>query len=264
MAIEREPTQYVFRDQLAFALLAYGLRDQALEVVFESARVQPHFEMHAYTNLRPLPDDVVDAFAEGARSALGQTPLLPRVVHLLALGRLELRRGNARQAEQDLRAALEMPGTALNRADAHFRLGQSLQAQVRYDEAIEVYLEAEENPIFEPLGLFQRARIAEDRDELEQALKMLRRARRLRPANVEYALSYARIAEEFGKPSWAEEALRWARTKHPENPRALRALVELLLRQGDRVGADEIREELERLQGIPPGPPPSASEEKNL
>ena len=157
MAIERDPTQYVFFDQIAFALMDYGMREQALAMVRESARVQPHFGMHAYTSLTPLPRDVVDAFAEGARSALGQTPLMPRVIHLLALGRLELRRGNAIQAERDLREAIETPGTRLNRADAWYRLGQALQMQARYDEAIEVFLEAEGDPIFEPLGLAARA-----------------------------------------------------------------------------------------------------------
>jgi len=263
MAIEREPTQYTFLDQMAFALLDYGLRDQALAVVRESARVQPHFGMHSYTSLTPLPDDVIDAFTEGARSALGQTPLMPRVIHLLALGKLELRRGNATQAEQDLRGALEVPGMVINRADAQFRLGLALQMQARYDEAIEAYLSSETHPVFEPMGVSQRARIAEEREELELALDLLRRARRLRPADLGYALSYARIAVQFGKPEWAEESLRWARTKHPRDPRPLRLLADLLLEQGDRVGSDELREELERMQGPPPNVSAVANPDKN-
>jgi tetratricopeptide (TPR) repeat protein len=255
MAIEREPTQFTFFDQMAFALLDYGLRDQALDVVRESARVQPYFGMHSYTSLTPLPDDVIDAFADGARNALGQTPLMPRVIHLLALGKLELRRGNATQAEQDLLEALEMPGTVLNRADIYFRLGLALQMQARYDEAIEAYQESEKHPVLEPMGLSQRARIAEERGELELALDLLRRARRLRPADLGYTLSYARIAIRFEKPSWAEEALRWARTKHPEDPRPARLLADLLLEQGDRVGSDELREVLERLEGPAPNVP---------
>jgi tetratricopeptide (TPR) repeat protein len=248
MAIEREPTQFVFYDQMAFALLDYGLRPQGLEMVRDSARVQPNFAMHSYRNLDPLPRDVLDAFAEGARSALGQTPLMPRVTHLLALGRLELRRGNASQAERDLREAIETPGTELNRADVYYRLGQALQMQARYDDAIEAYLRAEDDPIFEPLALRARAGIAEERGDLEHALDLLRQARRLRPGEMDYALTYARYAIEFGRPDWAEEALRWASTKHPEDPRPLRELAGLLREQGDVSGAEALRRQIEHLE----------------
>ena len=263
MAVEREPTQYVFLDQMAFALLDYGMREQALSMVRESARVQPNFGMHAYRSLDPLPDDVIDAFVDGARSALGETPLMPRVIHLLALGRLELRRGNPAQAERDLREAVEIPGTALNRADASYRLGQAMQMQARYDEAIEAYLVAETDPIFESLGLRARAGIAEERGELERALKLLRRARRLRPAELDYALTYARIAAEFGKPEWAEESLRWARTMHPSDPRPLRMLLGFRLEQGDSTGVDSLRQELQRLESRSSRPSTLGGSQKN-
>jgi len=263
MAIEREPSQYVFLDQIAFALLDYGMREQALAAVRESARVQPDFGMHAYTRLTPLPGDVLDAFADGSRSALGKTPLMPRVIHHLALGRLELRRGNAVQAERDLREAVEVPGTGLNRADASYRLGQALQMQVRYDEAIEAFVEAETDPIFEPLGLRARATIAEERGELELALKLLRRARRLRPGELDYALTYARIAIEFGRLDWAGESLRWARTKHPRDPRPVRMLLGLSLEQGDRSSVESLRRELERLESPPLSAAPLGGSRKN-
>jgi len=263
MAVEREPTQYVFFDQIAFALLDYGMREQALAAVHESARVQPNFGMHAYTRLRPLPGDVLDAFADGARSALGETPLMPRVIHLLALGRLELRRGNAAQAERDLREAIKMPGTGLNRADASYRLGQALQMQARYDEAIEAFVEAETDPIFEPLGLRARASIAEEQGDLELALKLLRRARRLRAGELDYALTYARIAIELERLDWAEESLRWARTKHPRDPRPMRMLLGLLLEQGDSAGAESLRQQLERVEGGSSSGAPLGGSRKN-
>jgi predicted Zn-dependent protease len=120
--------------------------------------------------------------------------------------------------------------------------------QARYDEAIEVFLEAETDPIFEPLGLRARAAIAEERGELELALSLLRRARRLLPGELDYTLTYARIAVEFGRPDWAEESLRWARTKHRGDPRPLRQLLNLRLEQGDDAGAERVRQELERIR----------------
>jgi len=248
-AIEREPTQYTFHDQLAFALLDYGLRDEALEAVRGSARVHPDFGMHAYVNLRPVPDDVRDTFAEASRAALGDAPLLHRVIHLLALGRLELRRGNPRQAEQDVRAALESPGTRLNQAEAHFRLGQALEGQLRFEEAVEAYRESEKHPVFEPYGLAARARIAEGADEPGEALELLRRVRGLRPRELGYALEYARIASEIDEMKWAEEALRWAITVRPSDPQPLRLLEENLLEQGELAEAESVRRRLDHLTG---------------
>jgi tetratricopeptide (TPR) repeat protein len=264
-AIEREPTQYTFHDQLAFALLDYGLRDEALEAVRESARVHPDYGMHAYVNLRPVPADVLDTFAEASRATLGDAPLLHRVIHLLALGRLELRRGNPRQAEQDVRAALESPGTRLNHAEAHFRLGQALEGQLRFEEAVEAYSESEKHQVFEPYGLVARARIAEGADEPLQALALLRRARRLRPREIGYALEYARIARGSDKLKWAEEALRWAITVRPSDPQPLRLLEETLLEQGEKAEAGRVRRQLDRLTGETPEPdsPPKSKNNSN-
>lgn len=259
MAIEREPTQYLFYDQLAFALLAYGLPEAAVEVVRESARVQPAFGQHEYGRLTPIPEIVLDAFAEASREALGQVPLMRQFGHLLSLGKLELRRGNSRQAEQDLREALALPGTRLNYADANFRLGVALKQQVRHDEAIEAFLLAEIEPIFEPLGLASRAAIAEDREDLEQALSLMRRARRLQPMQMSYAMEYARMAVEFERPDWAEEALAWAVTLSRFDTRPLRALEDVLLDQGKRAEATEVRRQIGRIEDGPPVDPDTGS-----
>ena len=76
-------------------------------------------------------------------------------------------------------------------------------------------------------------------------MDLLRRARRLRPGELDYALTYARVAVEFGRLDWAEESLRWARTKHPDDPRPVERLAELLRQQGDVQGAESLRRELE-------------------
>ena len=246
-AIALEPTQYVFLDQLAFALLHYGLREEALEVVRESARVQPDFEMHYYTNLRPVPPDILDAFADAARSALGRTPLLRHGLHLVALGKIELRRGRADQAERDLRAALAVPATEANRADISYNLGRALSALGRYEEADAAFRDAEPYPVFAAAGRANRARIAEARDDLDQALALMQEARRLEPRSLEYALEYARLARRVKRPEWAEEALRWAILVHPEDPRPLRELERLLRDSGNAAEAEETRQALERL-----------------
>ncbi|HXV75834.1 MAG TPA: tetratricopeptide repeat protein [Candidatus Polarisedimenticolaceae bacterium] len=249
MAIDREPTQYLFHDQLAFALLDYRLIDAAVEVVGESARVQPDFGRHEYRRLSPIPEVVIDAFADASREALGRVPLMRQFGHLLSLGKLELRRGRAGQAEQDLRAALELPGTSLNHADARYRLGLALAAQSRHEEAVEVLREAEVEPIFEPMALAARASIAEQRGELDQALALLRRARRLAPMELGYAMAYARLAIAVDRPDWAEEALDWAVTAHPDDPRPLRALARLLRELGKRHEASEVERRLLRIGG---------------
>lgn len=247
-AIEREPTQYLFYDQLAFALLDYGLTDAALEVVRESAFVQPDFFQHEYRRLRPLSPAVLDTFAAGSREALGRVPLIQQFGHLLALAKLELQRGNATTAEQDLRAALELSATRLQRADAHYRLGLALRAQLRYDEAIEHLVLSEEEPVFRAAALAVRSTIADERGQLETALSLMRKARRLKPYEIGYALAYARMAVAYGRYDWAEEALWWANKTHSRDARPLRRLEEILLEQGKRQEASKVREELRRLE----------------
>jgi tetratricopeptide (TPR) repeat protein len=245
IAIEREPTQFVFHDQLAFAMFGYGLRRDALEVVRESARVQPNFEEHYYLRFRPVPRDLLDAFAESARSALGAAPLLREAHHRLALAKVELRRGRPEVAEADLRAVFGTPTTGINRADAWYNLGEALAAQQRYPEAVEAYVLAEPEPVFHAPGLAARARIAERMGYLDVALSLLRQARRLAPNDLSFALTYARVARKLGQPGWAEEALRWAALVHREDPRPLEELERLLREKGDHAGADELKRMLE-------------------
>ena len=62
-------------------------------------------------------------------------------------------------------------------------------------------------------------------------------------------MSYARVALAFDKPDWAEEALHWAARANPGDPRPLRELELLLIEQGRKQDAAEIRERLERIEG---------------
>jgi tetratricopeptide (TPR) repeat protein len=249
IAIEREPTLYTFHDQLALMFLEYGLNGAALEAVRRSARAQPIYEYHDYRSLDPTPRAVEDAFAQACRASLGRTPFLRRCDHLLALGRLELRRGRASDAERDLRAALEAPGHELNRAEGHYLLGLALLNQGRHEEAEQELLLAEAHPRFEAAAVAARARIADGQGRREEALDLLRRARRLRPRELAYVLEFARIAREAGEWKMAEEALRWGISVYPEDPRAWRSLLGTSIELGRWSEAEQALRELERLEG---------------
>lgn len=249
LGITREPTVYTFHDQLAMMLLDYGQREAALEAVRDSARVQPSFRFHPYQTLRPLPPDILDAFTEAARDALGSTPFLRRNLHLLALGRLEWRRGRFEQAERDLREALEAPGERLNRAEGNYFLGLVLAEQGRGEEAIEALGRAEGHPNFESHALAARARIAEGSGRLEEALALLRQARRIDSRNLTHILDFARVARRAGEWKMSEQALTWGVSLNPENPQLWRSLVATYVGLERPAEAERALAELERLLG---------------
>jgi tetratricopeptide (TPR) repeat protein len=249
IAIEREPEVYYFHDQLALTLWDYRLTDAALEAVRRSAAVQPIYRFHNYESLAPAPEEIVDAFAAGSRAALGSTPFLRRTLHLLALGRVEYRRGELEQAERDLRAALEAPGEALNRAEGRYYLGLVLAGLERYDEAWDELLQAETHPNFETLAIVARARIAEARGQAQEAIALLQRARRLEPRSMRYVLEYARVSREAAQWKKAEAALRWGTILEPDNPRPWRGLAATYLQMARPLDAARAVDELERIEG---------------
>jgi O-antigen ligase len=164
VAIEREPANFVYHDRLATMLWELDLVEPALAAVRRSARVQPVFRYHSYKRYDPVPEPIVDAFAAGSREALGHAPYLRRARHLIALGRVELRRGNLGQAEADLRAAQHVPGDAINRAEAHYYLGLVMTRQGRYAEALENLELARKHRYLEPYAIAATRRAIEARD----------------------------------------------------------------------------------------------------
>jgi tetratricopeptide (TPR) repeat protein len=251
IAIEREPMVYAFHDQLAFIYLEYKLRERALQAVRESARVQPVFRFHAYEGLDPLPPDLLGAFAEASREALGNTPFLRPVLHLLALGRLEYKRGELLQAEQDLRAALASPGEKLNRAEGNYYLGKVLLGQGRLEEAQAVLAQAATHPNFEAASLVTQAQIAEMEGHLPEALALLTRCRRLRPRDLGYMLQFARVARAMEEWEKAEAALKWGMVAHPAETGPVKALVATYIAMGDLGAAELALAELQRMGGSP-------------
>lgn len=244
-AIDRAPNTLLFHDRHTLTLLKYGLEEEALEAARVAAGVQPILRLHSRA-YREAPTPLLDAFVEAARGALGRSPFLPRGRHLMALGRLEVRRDRPEQAVRDLTEALAEPGmNALNRAETRYWLGVAQIDLGRYEEARDNLAVAREAPGFEVGALRQLARADEAEGDLEGALRRLQEARWADPADMLTCLRLGAVATRLGEWSTAVEALDWARTVAPRDPRPRVALVRTLLAAGD------LREAIKEFEKIP-------------
>ena len=243
-AIGREPTNFENRDQLLFFLEENGLHAEALTAMGESARVLPDFGAHPDFDFDDLGRDMVETFWRTSRAvAPGDVPFLSPSRKLISSGLLGRRLGHLAEAEEDLRAALEAPGTKLSRAEAAFHLGLVLVDLRRLEEAETMLARAVSEPAFGPGVAGTRARIAEMRGRWPEALAQLREARRLQPRELWVLLEFARVAQTNAAWDQAEESLRWAILVHPEAPAPRRALVEMFLAKGEKGKAREALDE---------------------
>jgi tetratricopeptide (TPR) repeat protein len=249
IAMEREPVLYPLYDQMALMYLDYGLEERFLQEVRRSAMVQPIYKYHHYKALDPVPAELLDAFAAGSREALGRAPFIRQVLHHLALGRIELMRGELARAEQDLRNALAVPGEEMNRAEGHYYLGLVLIEQGRLDEAGPALERAGEHPNFKAASAAGLAVIEEREGRLNQALALLGEARRLDPRHLGHLLEFARIARDLEEWHQAEAALKWGLLVHPEEPGPVRSLVTTYIGMGRLVEAERTLDALEALEG---------------
>lgn len=231
IAIQREANTYGLHDELALIFDENGLEELTLDAVREAARIQPIYYLHPFRDMDPAPTGLLAAFAEGSRAALGQAPLLERVAHLTALGRVEILRGEYVQAEADLRAALEGPIEELNRAEANFYLGSALMEQGRFEDAWEPLESAAEHPNMRIRSISTQALIAERTDRPELAMDLARELFRLEPRNLVYTLELARLARQAEAWDRAEDALIWARQIHPQDLRVRRELVRFYIQR---------------------------------
>jgi tetratricopeptide (TPR) repeat protein len=237
-AIEREPAVAAMRDQLVLVLDGFGLRDEAVAAMAETARVLPDFDKHPAFSFEALPRDLVDAFWRASRAADPRdTPLQSGGARLVSSGKLGRRLGHLDEAEQDLRAALAVPATSLTRAEAAFHLAQVLVDRRRYDEAEPFLSRALAEPVFGPGVAGTRARIAEQQERWSDALGHLRDLRRWRGRDLDVLMEFADVARRAAAWEQAEEALRWAVVVRPDAPAPRRALVELFAARGDVAGA---------------------------
>jgi len=229
-AIDREPNRFEHRDELVFLLEENGLHGDALRAMDESARVLPDFGAHPDFVFEELPKDLVETFWRTSRAlAPEDAPILSRERKLLSSGQLGRRLGHLAEAEQDLRAALNSPGTKVALAEDAFHLGLVLIDLGRLDEAETMLARAVREPVFGPGVASTRARIAGMRGRWSEALAQLREARRLKPRELWVLLDFARVAQKAESWDQAEESLRWAILVHPEDPAPRRAMVEMFL-----------------------------------
>jgi tetratricopeptide (TPR) repeat protein/O-antigen ligase len=251
-AIEASPNEFEYWDDLAMLLLGYGLRDEGLAAVRSSAEVQPAFKYHRYGLERDVPRYVLEEFAEASRRALDRAPLLNRREHLVSLGKLAHRLDDLERAEADFRAAIEEPGTVVDRAEARYWLGLTLTALGRLEEAEQELQRAAESAAMRRGAVVALADVAEQKGDLREALARLGEARRLQPRSLGYALRFADVARRLEEWPAATEALRWATVIQPTSEQAHVLLVELHLDTGDRSAARTTLAELERLTGETP------------
>jgi tetratricopeptide (TPR) repeat protein len=249
-AIDREPSSYELRDQLVLLLERNALHDDALRAMADAARVLPDFFAHQDFSFESLPRDLVETFWRTSRK-LGpaDAPSQSRERHLLSLGQLGRRLGHLEEAEQDLREALNTPGTRLARAEDAFHLGLLLTDLGRLDEAETLFARALREPVFGPGVAETRARIAAKQERWAEALEQLREARRLEPRALGVLLEFARVAQRAGSWDQAEESLRFAILVHPDDPAPRRAMVELFLGKGEAEGARRALDEYVRQFG---------------
>ena len=245
LAVGREPNTAPFRDRLALLFWSFGLKNEALAAVRDSARVLPDFTAHNEEfTFDSLPRELAEAFYDASRANVGAAPLQPKERHLLSLGILAYRLGRLSDSEADLRAALQAPGSAQFHAEDAFHLGLTLLALGREAEAEPLFRRAEAFDVFVEPVLSTRASQAEAHGRLEEAFEAVSRLRARDPGDVGTCLRFAAIAARLDLPDRAEEALRFASVVAPDDPRPRRELVRLYLRTGRRSKAAAVLEEL--------------------
>jgi tetratricopeptide (TPR) repeat protein len=237
-ATRREPNSWEMRDQMVLLLEDSGLHPEALAAMAEAARVLPDFNLHPTFSFESLPRDLVETFWRTARSvAPGDTPLLAWERVLLSAGQLGRRLGHLEEAAADLRAALDAPGTPLDRAEVAFHLSLVLIDLSRFDEAEPMLVRAAREPAFTQGVAGARVRIAEKTERWREALEQMRIVRSFQPREIGVLLEFAWLAQKAQSSGEAEEALKWGVVVHPENPALRRALVDLYVALGRKADA---------------------------
>jgi tetratricopeptide (TPR) repeat protein len=163
------------------------------------------------------------------------------------LGSFEARRGDAAQAEQDLKAAI-----ALDRlfVPAYINLADTYRAQRREADAERVLRDGlkmvpNSAPLHHALGLtLVRAK------RNDQALSELAKAAKLDPANARFAYVYGVALHSAGRVDEAIATLVKASTAHPADTDILEALASFYRDRGKEI---EARRYVDRLRALAAG-----------
>jgi tetratricopeptide (TPR) repeat protein len=248
LAERRNPQVFGFGDQLVLVFLELGLRDSAIEAVRAAARAQPYFAAHGW-DLHRFPEDLLTAFEEEARAALGHAPMLNRGQHLLSLGRIEHRLGDLDAATAHLEEAVALPKEQIFHSEYAYYLAAVHVDAGRLRDAEKALDIAERYPTLRVGSLELRATIAEKEGRREDVARYLNRARQLAPEYLGLCLRFAQNARAMQDWRAATEALRWGIVKHPSDPAPRALLVQTLVDAGETGEADQQLRDLERLVG---------------
>jgi tetratricopeptide (TPR) repeat protein len=249
-ALAAAPNWSRVQDRLAIILWSYGIDDEARKAVRASARALPLYFRHTYSRRPELPSWFDEEFAEGSWEVLGQVPLFPRTRHLIDLGKLERRNGAHDRAVVALEEALGAKSSPLMRAECIFHLGLALLDVGRVEEGLVHLHEASEHPVFRRSSLGSLSRWAQAAGRDDEALDYLRRLRREEPGNLEYCLEFAQVAGRLQDWPVALESLKWAKLRHPSDPRPYVALVGMYNDAEQFAAASAVVTELKELPGV--------------
>lgn len=233
-ACELEPNSLPIRDLLVEALLRLGLEEEAREQARVAGSIHPDLDRHERLPFDALPRPVVEAFAQGAREALGHAPMIRRDRHLLALGRLERRLGRVDRAVGDLQEAATLRAEPLQAAEVQFHLALALFDAGRGTEAAAAAERAARSPVFRSSCADLRSRIAEREGRAGEALDWAERAFGYEPGREAFAARAGRLAEAAGDAERTLRLYRRAAALHPSSTTIAEGLSRAERARGER------------------------------
>lgn len=222
----------------------------ALGALYASAGRSPEALKHVQRAVELAPDDASYGLAYGellyragrleeAKAALESASELPDALMLLAAVYEKL--GPKEQMLNALSRYLEMRPEDNS---VRLLLGQQLEATKRYDEALEVYRGAPEDPTL----LYHTANVmSRDRETYAEAESYVRKALEAMPEMLEARLLLARLLDRSERYEEALLELERAREEHPEASRVYYNLATAYRRAGR---LDEARSAGERFQEL--------------
>jgi O-antigen ligase/tetratricopeptide (TPR) repeat protein len=245
MAIDRAPNVFIPYDRLAEMLRDYGLEREELDAVDESAARLPLFPRRTFPDDGSLTPAMLERFADGAERGISTSPELDHAIYRIALGRVQLLRGENERAIEALESALVHKHDAMQAAEIDLLLGEAHRNLGHADEARRRWEAAAKNPALQDTSLRKLAQLARESGRTEDELTILTQLRSLDPDDLELCLDLAAAASRLERWPQAQSALRRARLLGPSDPRPAIALVESYIAQGD---LEEARSELRSVE----------------